>query len=589
MDTDGDEASADWSRRTLVAVALTVLIVSSAIGGAFAASFLTTYYDSTGGVTYNATSGPQITIDGSHEFRSGNPFSGNEFDAQTLNHGNATFSSTTSTRYQPAATVHVDDLTGDWTNATGLNVTNVDLTINPEDKTRITVGGDTAEFAFRETGVDDGNIDFQYNGSSGGETNVTVYGISEPTDTLVAAVDVADGSTLATGYVRADGSVRLEGMPQSEHTVELQSTPAEMNVYNESAPESLVNDRELTAEFFNLDGEKIFERSTTTGVFDLSGLGESQFAVRLSDAQGDYAARQVIIKDITVQQNAWMLNTNTSVSTVSPTFVIEDETGNYDPTTSRVYIQRGLNISNQTTYKTIAAEEVGTDGYTETIEANQRYRIIVESPDGTDRRVLGKFSAADSNTYTLTVEELVFDLTTDGDAVSWGFNHTDVENGADKVNFRYQDLKEQTTNVDVLIYERGNKSNELHNASYSGPFGNLSITETVPAGDENAEWVVEWNADRDTGDLDAKRAAGPLGVIPIPTSDRLVHTMAVGFILIVGGLASQVNSAAVGVTVAGTAGIAWYIGFLPNTVAGGMIALGFLVPVLYLVQSEGGI
>lgn len=589
MDSDGAVGRADTSRRTILAVALAILIVTSAMGGAFAASFLTTYYDSTGDVTYNASSGPQIKITGSHEFRSGNPFSGNEFEANTRNNGNVTFSSATSTQYQPAATIHVSDLTGEWTNVTALNVTDADLTINPEDKTQITVGGDTSDFAFRETGVDDGQVDFVYNGSSGGQTNVSVYDVSAPEDTLVAAVDVDDGSLLSTSYVQADGSVQLDGLSQSEHTVKLQSTPAKMEVYNESAPESLINDRELTAEFYDLDGEKIFERSTTNGVFDLSGIDESQFAVRLEDSQGDYASRQVIIKDITIQQDAWMLNTNGSVQTVTPTFVIEDETGTYDPTTSRVYIQRGLNISNQTTYKTVAAEEVGVDGYTETIESDQRYRIIVESPDGSDRRVLGKFSATDSQTYTLTVEELIFDLTADSEAVSWGFNHTEVENGQDQVHFRYQDLEDATTDLDVVIYERGNASNELHNSTYRGPLGNLSIIEPVPAQYENSEWVVEWNAERDTGDLDAKRAAGPLGVIPLPTSDRLVHTIAVGFILIVGGLASKVNSAAVGITVAGTAGLAYYIGFLPTAVAGGMIALAFLVPVLYLVQSEGGL
>lgn len=572
--------------------AATILLVAAIVtatgfgGVAVAEDFLSGFFEAPQEADWNATDGPQVTVAGQHNFSNGNPFTDTSFTVKTENHGDVTFSSESSTQYQPAARIHVDDIEGSWTNVTELNVTDVALKVDPSDKQAVRVGGDTDTLAFQRMQVDDGNTDFVYNGSDGGATNVTVYDLSVTENTLVAAVDQADGTTLSTGYVQSDGSVTLNGLEQSEHAVSLETTPAEMNVYNESAPETLINDRELTAEFYDLDGDKIFEKSTTTGVFDLSGIDKSEFAVRLADSQGDYASRQVIIKDVTVQRDAWMLNTNGTVQTVSPTFVIEDETGNYDPTSSRVFIQRGLNISNTTTYKTIGAEEVGTDGYTETIEADQRYRIIVENQKG-DRRVLGKFSAADSQTYTLTVEELTFDLTADSDAVSWGFNHTEVENSADKVNFRYQDLEQKTTNLDVVIYERGNKSNELHNASYAGPLGNLSITEPVPSGDENAEWTVEWNADRDTNDLGSKWSDGPLGSVPLPTSERLLHTMAVGFILLVGGLASKVNAPAVGFATASTAGIAYYIGWLPGSVAGGMIALAFLVPVLYLVDSEG--
>lgn len=575
-------------RQTIIALFFAGLVLSSAIGGlAVGTDFLDGFYDNSGGVTYNASGGPQVTIEGDHNFQSGNPFSGSTFVAKTEANGEVEFSAPDGgDAHQPAATVHVSGLTGEWTNVSGLNVSTHALTINPGDKQQVTVEGDTDTFAFRGMQADDGNVDFAYSGTSGGETNVTIHDLDEPANTRVAAVDTS-GSILDSAYVDSSGTLTLQGLPQSSHTVELESQPDNLTVYNESAPENVVDDRELNAQFFDLNGDKITEASTTNGVFELDELDDSEFAVRITDSQGDYADRQVIIKDITRQQSAYILNTNTSVQTVQPTFQIDDETGNYDPTTSRVYIERGLNISNSTTYQTIAAEEVGTDGYTETIEAEQRYRIIVENQDG-DRRVLGKFSASDSNTYTLTVEELTFDLGADEGAVRWGFNHTAVENGDDYVHFRYDDAEEKTDSLEVIIYERGNKSNELHNETYGGPIGTISIKEPIPAAHENAEWAVEWNADRGTGQS-AKWLAGPLGSVPLPTSDRLVHTIAVGFILLVGGLASQVNSAAVGFTVAGTAGIAYYIGWLPGSVAGGMIALAFAIPLMYLVQSEGGL
>lgn len=365
--------------------------------------------------------------------------------------------------------------------------------------------------------------------------------------------------------------------------------PGNVSIFNETSPESLINDREINATFFDLDGNVIFSRSTTDGDINLTNLSHTTFAVKLEDTgREQYETRQVIITDITVQDRVYMLNGSApGIETVEPTFTIQDQTGDFGSTLSRVFVKRPLNISNSTKFKSIAGDEVGVDGYTPIIQNDTRYRIVVENPDG-DRRVLGKFSATDSQSYSLQVEDVDLPISPDETQIRWTFNYTEVDGGDNTVTFSYSDPEEDTDRLEVVIYERGNRSNELHNSTQLGPIGNVTITETVPSQFSSSEWVVEWNADRNPH-FNASRIVGPFGDIPIPLDDGLKHTIAIGFILLISGLASKVNAPAVAVGASGTAGIALYIQWLPTAVGGGIIIMALFVSGLYIVNAEGSL
>ncbi len=364
------------------------------------------------------------------------------------------------------------------------------------------------------------------------------------------------------------------------------SVPGALQIYNESQPETLIDSRDINVTIYDLEGDEIFERSTTDGNLSTSGLPLNTPLVFAFTVDG-YHDRTLILRTAFEQQSAYLLND--TVTSVSPTFLVEDETGQYDPTSSRVFIERGLQINGSTEYRTIAAEEVGTDGYTETLEMGVRYRMTVENEDG-DRRVLGKFSATDSADYVLTVEEIVFDQSREQDAISWNFTHT-VENEGEPsesqtVTFAFQDEDDRTEDLEVVIFERGNASNEIHNQTHPGPHGTIVITETLSSNQFDKEWEVEWTAERNPT-FSGSSIVGPKGTVPIPLDDHWKHVVSIGLILVVAGLGSQINAQAVGVAVASVSGMLWYIGFLPSAVTGGVIAVGFLIPALVIMRQRG--
>lgn len=567
--------------RHLAIIALVALLVLT--GGVFAVDH---FVDVEGEIAINASDkGPLIIFetDGESAMNLQDPVK----DANTIvietAEGEVTFVSQGETN----ATMAEAEMLGEWTNVSDLDLGENELAIDPDDKQQVNVSGDATELQFRDATVDDDQADFFYRGD-GGTTNVTIHDVTFE-DRQLGAINTETGEVLATAFPDEDGSVTFEELPNSLFGVEIQIIPWEMQIYDESNPDELIDDREITAEFFDLDGEAVFTESTTDGTISFENLTDTQFAVRLST--DDYADRQLIVKDIFEQQDAWLIDpTDENVETVTPNFLVEDETGQFDPSSSRVFIQRALNVSDETAYRTVASEEVGVDGYTETLEQNQRYRIIVENEDG-DRRVLGKFSATESRDVILTVEEVEFNLGADEDAVSWNFSHSVTDEGepseSQVVTFGFEDEAERTTNLEVVIFERGNPSNELHNETYPGPLGTIVISEPVDTEDFNAEWEVEFTAERNPT-LHGGTVVGPRGVLDIPLNDTWQQVIAIGMILVVAGLGSQINAPAVGVATSGVAGIMWYIGFLPTAVTGGVIAFGFFIPALYIINRERG-
>lgn len=169
------------------------------------------------GVTLGAPDGMNATIDGTTDVKLENPFPDSQTVDFTTEAGNITFSSS-----GPAwATVHKDDITGTYTNITAIDATSNDITINPEDKPKITVGKSIDSIDFRDAAIDDGKVDFVYAGSSG-ESKVVVYGL--PANTQVGAIDEAHGGLLEVATTDSNGVVTFDTLSNSEHAVSLQTS-----------------------------------------------------------------------------------------------------------------------------------------------------------------------------------------------------------------------------------------------------------------------------------------------------------------------------------------------------------------------------
>lgn len=201
----------------LATALLAVLVIAGAgaLLGAGASIVLSgTTYQITDGVTYSAPSGPAVQSNQTLDILDGNPFTdANTVDLKT-SQGNATFSSPGPTN------VTVDTWTGEWTNVSQLDVAQHNLTIDPEDKDQIIVGGDADTLKYRDMTVDDGQVDFIYSGASG-TTYVRIPNLAA--NTYYGVKDVDTGEWVGAAETTSNGWLNVS-LSNSEHTVELQSS-----------------------------------------------------------------------------------------------------------------------------------------------------------------------------------------------------------------------------------------------------------------------------------------------------------------------------------------------------------------------------
>lgn len=249
-------------------------------------------------VTVHAADGPAVTVQGETRAELSTLFPDtNTVDLRTTD-GNATFSSNGRTN----VTVQPGDITGTQTHLSGLDVETNNLTVDPEDKLPITVGGGAETLSWRDAPtIDDGTTDFSYSAPS---TDATVAIGGLPSNTLVAAVDPNTGTTLDTTQTDGSGTATFDALDTGTHDVRIQSAsgptlsdPAptgdlsaapsqlEVNVSDPDFPGDSVN-----VEFF-LDGNSVgTDTVTSSGTASTSisppMAGEHTWYVEATDDAG---------------------------------------------------------------------------------------------------------------------------------------------------------------------------------------------------------------------------------------------------------------------------------------------------------------
>lgn len=173
---------------------------------------------------------------------------------------------------------------------------------------------------------------------------------------------------------------------------------------------------------------------------------------------------------------------------------------------------------------------------------------------------------------------MTFDSVSEVDGVEWTARYVENEDDTDQIEFIYRDT-EITESIDVRIFERDNEDNVLVDTSSAG---NVTISEPVPPGEEGTVWVVEWEATRSDGQtLSATRpvSTDSLPVGPdIPDHWQTIVSMITLFA--VAGLFGSVNPGLGGIAIAGTGGILFLLGWLPDSTGGLMVALALFIAVL---------
>lgn len=364
------------------------------------------------------------------------------------------------------------------------------------------------------------------------------------------------------------------------------SVPSTLYVRNETDADQLVDNANVTVRFYQDGNETVVERTTTNGQVDLTGLPVGDKLVVSANAD-KYQRRTTIIDDIFSQNSMYLLSEN--VSSVEVRFTLTDNTGGEFPQEStEVLIEKPINRSGTTKFRTVAADEVGVKGFSTFLEEDVRYRITVRNNDG-DTRLLGSYTATVSETVELTIGEVTYDADqSDTEDYEWDASQVG-EDANSKIKFNFSDAEGATGDIRLEIWEYGNKSNNtIVNTTLNGPHGSTSYTEPLSAAQANKTWVVRWSADRNSEEIGAKRVLGGQGPLGIVLDDLWKHSIAAGSIFVFAGLFGGLRKELGVIVVPVLAGIWWYIGWLPTAVGAGAIMLALTIGVLVNVRSRGG-
>jgi len=182
------------------------------------------------------------------------------------------------------------------------------------------------------------------------------------------------------------------------------SVPDQLEIRNESDPDSLVTSAEVEIRFYYREDDpagepaEIVTRSTTTGTVDFTGLDATRPFVVVADADG-YIPRRIYVESLTETQEVYLLPE--SKQSVKQEMVLTDYTGLYDSDDSVLLIQRALNGS----WRTVQGDFFGATGsFPAQLRYNVRHRLVLINTETDRRRVLGTITPLADGAQDITVK-----------------------------------------------------------------------------------------------------------------------------------------------------------------------------------------
>jgi hypothetical protein len=226
-----------------------------------------------------------------------------------------------------------------------------------------------------------------------------------------------------------------------------------------------------------------------------------------------------------------------------------------------------------------AANRVGA-----VVENQREYQLVIENDEG-DRRRLGAWTAIGDQLVQLQVRAFDFNIPEQG--AGWA-SHASVENGDNDTEvFRWQfsDPSENTSRLEAAIYERDNRSNGLLNQTYSD-VGNVSYTQQLTGNQTGKAWVIELDGTRNGETFTSREIVGETDLSPgIPLDPFYQEMFAVLLLLVLAGVFGGIRAETGAIIVPMTAGVLFWMGWLPGVVTASAIAAALFVAVLYRLRS----
>jgi len=394
-----------------------LLIVVGLVIGLVAAPAVAAFLDNSApvdDVTLHAPDGPAVTFEEAGQADLQTPFpDANTVDLQSSN-GNISVSSTGRTN------VTVSRINGSWTNASAIDTNSRTLTLNPDDKSAVSVSGGVSAINVREdaaVGVDDGQTDFVYSADAAGE--VTLNSLPANTE-FIAATKSGDD----LGYYQSDssGSATISVDSATDAQVVLQTNhPPSVNDSSASPADGTVIQSEPTLSIDVSDpefGTDVGETLTVEWFVDGDKRGETTV--------NQNGTASYTLENITAGSHTWhaVVTDSRGESTTSQTFDFGA------PSELRIYSENnpselidGENVSLRVRFFADGSEQViertvsdGTVDF-EGLPADQRYIVTVRSNETekwTYRRIVVDSLIETSDIYLLNESEpssqIVFEL-----------------------------------------------------------------------------------------------------------------------------------------------------------------------------------
>jgi len=416
-------------------------------------------------------------------------------------------------------------------------------------------------------------------------------------DTVQVNLSV-DGSLVSTQTISQNQTVTASmpsrGQTAGQHTVEANATdnggsgdstkidgtyqiPSDLFIRNETSPNQNITGVNVTVTSF---GEDTVTRnfSGTNAVINLTGLpADRPLLIRMEN--DSFYDRTTLLDNVFETQRVYLLNKTFAKNDVR--FLIDDRSGVYPADSSQILINRVLDVNGSTQFERISGDFAAVDGHTAKIIDGKRHQIIVRNEQG-DTRVLGGYDSEVDETVELTIGEVTIEP---GDGQSF-ISNASYDNASKAVQFAYVDSADATSEVEVVIYERGNRSNEVLNQIYQGPFGEFQVTQSVPS--DVDVWVVEYEVVRNGRTVTGTHIVGPQANLGTGLSDFWQSLVGVVGLVVVAGLFGGIRAELGAIAVPLIAGALFFVGWLPASVGAGAVLLALLIGVIYYTSSSRG-
>jgi len=560
-------------RRELIVLAILAALATPAVADAAVSVLPLT--QTAGDVTYQNDRGFSLTeadpdassINGSVLFNESDP---SEIRLVT-NAGNVTF------RANGSGSGQVDTLAS-RTTVSNLNVSSTTLEVDPAGERAIGIRGAATEIQVRDQDLSDGGVDLSVETTNGQST------LEVPLENETGLFAVKRGTDeILDRDVATNGSAELT-LPSGSHDIELRQGGT-VTVFNESDPTAgpiSGGNLSLTVSVFSND-RVVSSGEVTDGRFALAGVNGGRGPFLISVTNDGFVSRTIVVDSLFVNTSVFLLPT--TEDRVETRFALEDNTGQFGGDSSLIFVDKIINQTDGTRYRTVRSGPAAPDGeLTAILDQGETYRLRIADGDG-NTRVLGTYQAQSAQTVTLSIGQIEFQLQ----------NETVAEIGAERaaedlLQFRVVAGAQTLDTVSVRIHELNNTSNEL-SATTQFDLDNLTITEQLSSSEQNLTWVANYTLSVGGEELTGVvRFGGGRGsqTLSIPLDQDWKERFALGGILILGTLFSAGNLRVGALVVPGLGGLLWLLGWLPPVTGAVSVGVSMTLGVIYAVGVRGG-